>query len=94
MLLYVRDSSRRDVHLKRTALRAIAEIGDADGLAGIIRVLSSDDVYLRDGAIEVLAEAAGTDFGLDPRTPPAAAEAKIRAAQEWWVKKFGKAWTD
>jgi HEAT repeat protein len=88
------EGERRDVHLKRAMMRALAAIDDARGTAAIVRALASDDVYLRDAAIEVLAEAAGQDFGLDARQAPEAAAEKIQAARQWWSKKYGKEWAE
>ncbi len=90
----VDDPERRDVHLKRAAMRALSAIGDPRGVARVIKSLASEDVYLRDAAIEVLAETAGQDFGLDARQAPDAAREKIRAAQAWWEKKYGREWSE
>jgi len=90
----VDDPERRDVHLKRAALRALAAIGDPRGVARAIKSLASEDVYMRDAAIEVLVEVAGQDFGLDPRQAPDAARERIQAARAWWEKKYGKEWSE
>ncbi|MBI2930868.1 MAG: HEAT repeat domain-containing protein [Planctomycetes bacterium] len=86
LLSLVKDGDRCDVHLKRVALRALAEIDDPRGVAGIIEAMASEDVYLRDGAVEALSEIAGQDFGVDPRR--SADSAQLEAARKWWQDKY------
>jgi HEAT repeat protein len=91
---YLRDGERKDVHLKRAAMRALMAIGETRGVAAVVRALESDDVYVRDAAVQVLAEAAGDDFGLDPRVAAGAQRERIEAARAWWEKKYHGEWEE
>lgn len=85
------DPAEKDLHLKRGAMAALAAIGDASGVQAVALVLRSDEPYLREAALQVLADAAGTDFGIDPGAGPAPDEAFGRV-RGWWEKKYGRGW--
>ncbi len=89
----VDDKAERDVHLKRNAMAALAIIGEADGLAAVVRSLDSDDVYLREAAYEILKPLAG-DGGFDPRLDAKANAEAIKKCRAWWSKKSGKDWQE
>jgi hypothetical protein len=91
LTMLLEDGSEKDLHIKRGAMAALASIGDPSGVQAVARMLRSDDPYLREGALQVLADAAGTDFGIDPAAGPAPDEAFGRV-RGWWEKKYGRGW--
>ncbi len=87
----VEDPGGKDVHLKRTALAALGQIGDPWGLKAVVRALRAPDAYLREGARLGLAAAGAPEAAWDPAEGPAP-DAVFDAARSWWEKKSGKGW--
>ena len=88
------EKSERDVYLKRNAMQALVAIGDWSGVAAIVRCLESEDIYLRDATIEVLAPMAGGDQGFDALKEPKENAGALKKFHDWWAGKSGKLWED
>jgi len=88
------DRSEKNVHLKRSCMAALAAIGQGRGVRAIAEALSSDDVYLRQGAAAVLEELAGEAFDYDPRKSPDENRAAIEKFRAWGASKYGASWND
>jgi HEAT repeat protein len=92
LLAMLRDRGRRDVHVKRLVMRSLVALDDPRGVAGVVQAVGADDVYVREAAIDTLAEATGKDVGLDPRRAPGSDAERVRALRAWWEKKYGLEW--
>jgi hypothetical protein len=88
------DRSEKNVHLKRSAMSALAAIGQARGVRAIVDALSADDVYVRQGAAALLQELAGEVFGFDPRATPEENQPAIEKFRSWGLTKYGKSWNE
>jgi HEAT repeat protein len=92
LLAMLRDRGRRDVYVKRMVMRSLVALDDPRGVAGVVQAVEADDVYVREAAIDTLAEATGKDVGLDPRRAPGSDAERVRALRAWWEKKYGLEW--
>jgi HEAT repeat protein len=88
------DRSEKNVHLKRSAMAALAAIGQPRGVRAIVQALSADDVYVRQGAAALLLELAGDLFGFDPRAGAEENQPAIEKFRSWGQSKYGKGWND
>jgi hypothetical protein len=88
------DRSEKNVHLKRSAMAALAAIGHPRGIRAIVEALSADDVYVRQGAAALLLELAGDLFGFDPRASSDENQPAIEKIRSWGLSKYGKSWND
>lgn len=88
------DRSEKNVHLKRSCMSALAAIGQGRGIRAIVESLEADDVYVRQGAVAVLAELAGDAFGFDPRAGTEENRAAVARFQAWGASKYGKDWQE
>lgn len=88
------DRSEKNVHLKRSAMAALAAIGQPRGIRAIVEALSADDVYVRQGAAALLLELSGDLFGFDPRATNDENQAAIEKFRAWGSSKYGKPWND
>ncbi|HVE42781.1 MAG TPA: HEAT repeat domain-containing protein [Planctomycetota bacterium] len=88
------DRSEKNVHLKRSAMAALAAIGQARGVHAIVDALTADDVYVRQGAAALLQELAGDLFGFDPRATPDENQSAIEKFKSWGASKYGKDWNN
>ena len=88
------DRSEKNVHLKRSAMAALAAIGQPRGVRAIVQALSADDVYVRQGAAALLLEFAGDLFGFDPRAGTEENQPAIEKFRSWGLSKYGKGWND
>ena len=88
------DRSEKNVHLKRSAMAALAAIGQPRGVRAIVQALSADDVYVRQGAAALLLELAGELFGFDPRAGTEENQPAIEKFRSWGLSKYGKGWND
>jgi HEAT repeat protein len=86
------DRSEKNLDLKRAALAALGEVGNAKGLKAVIEALRSDDPYVRQGAGAVLEEVRGVAGGFNAALPPADNRAALEDYRAWWSKKFGQEW--
>ncbi len=60
------DKAEKNIHLRRSALAALAALGTGPALRGVARGLESEDPYLRHAAARLLEDKAGVAFGFDP----------------------------
>ena len=88
------DRSEKNVHLKRSAIAALAAIGQPRGIRSIVDALGAEDVYVRQGAAAVLEELSGEDFGFDPRATVEQNRAAVEKIREWGLAKYGKAFAE
>jgi HEAT repeat protein len=88
------DRSEKNVHLKRSAMAALAAIGQGRGVRAIVEALGADDVYVRQGAAAVLEELAGEPFGYDPRASADENRPALEKFKAWGLSKYGKSWND
>ena len=86
------DRSEKNVHLKRSCVAALAAIGHPRGIRALVDALGSDDIYVRQAAVEALSGPAKGEFGFDPRKSPEENRDALAKFREWGAATYGKDW--
>lgn len=77
------DKAEKNIHLRRSALIALASLGTGPALRGVARGLESEDPYLRHAASRLLEDKAGRAFGFDPLAGAEENRPALMKVQAW-----------
>jgi hypothetical protein len=88
------DRSEKNLHIKRSCMAALIASDHPRAIRAIMDALGAEEVYVRQGAADLLAERAGLDFGFDPRATPEENRKAVEQFRAWGAATFGKAWEE
>jgi HEAT repeat protein len=86
------DRSEKNLHIKRSCMAALIASDHPRAVRAVVDALDAEEVYVRQGAADLLAERAGLDFGFDPRATPEENRKATGQFRAWGAATFGKAW--